>query len=223
MLPARGGSKRIPRKNVRDFCGKPMIHWTIATALESGCFDRVVVSTDDREIGDVARAAGAEPFERPASLSGDFTGTTAVMAHAVEWLGAADADLACCIYPTAVLLVASDIRVGLDALLASDADYAFSVAGYDHPVQRAMRRLPDGRVQMLSPETAQVRTQDLEPAVHDAGQFYWGRASAWRGQHSILSGKSIAIEVPRSRAEDIDTPQDWARAEALFLAQRAAG
>jgi len=222
VVPARGGSKRIPRKNLREFGGKPIIAWSIEAARASACFDRVVVSTDDAEIAEVARSLGAEaPFVRPAALSDDQTGTIPVVRHAAEMCGAAAGDLVCCIYATAPFVRAEDLRAGLEALLAGGADYAFGVASYAFPIQRAIRRTSDGRVEMFDPAQFQTRSQDLEEAWHDAGQFYWGKAEAWRAELPIFARRSVPVVLPRHRVQDIDTPEDWTRAEWLFRALQA--
>ncbi len=219
VIPARGGSKRIPRKNLKAFCGQPIIGWSIEAALESDCFDRVVVSTDDEEIAAVARELGAEvPFVRPAELSDDFTGTIPVVAHAAEALGAQGDDLVCCIYATAPFVRAADLVAGLDILTGTGAEYAFSVTSYPFPIQRAVRRTDDGRIEMFAPEQFEARSQDLEEAWHDAGQFYWGRARAWAAGTPIFSRDAAPVPLPRTRVQDIDTPEDWARAELMFRA-----
>jgi N-acylneuraminate cytidylyltransferase len=221
IIPARAGSKRIPGKNIKLFCGKPMIAWSIEAARLSGCFDRIIVSTDSAEIGEVARAHGAEmPFVRPAALADDFTGTIPVIAHAIDWMNshAASVELACCLYATAPFVSADDLRRGLEILHASGADYAFSVTSYSFPIQRALRITADQRVEMLNPEHFQTRSQDLEEAWHDAGQFYWGRARAWLSGKPIFSRVAAPVLLPRHRVQDIDTPEDWKRAEWLFKA-----
>ena len=226
VIPARGGSKRIPRKNIRPFCGRPMIAWSIQAARDSACFDRILVSTDDAEIAAVARDAGAEvPFLRPSALADDHTGTIPVIAHAVEWQRAhGDApEAVCCVYATAPFVRAADIRAGLDALQASGAAYAFSVTTYASPIQRALRLTSEGRVGMFQPELFNTRSQDLEEAYHDAAQFYWGRADAWTQGRPIFSADAVPIVLPRHRVQDIDTPEDWARAEWLFRALQAVG
>jgi len=224
VIPARGGSKRIPRKNIKPFGGQPMLAWTIRAALSSGCFDRIIVSTDDAGIAEVARAHGAEvPFLRPAELSDDHTGTIPVIAHAVAWQNAhgARADEVCCIYATAPFLEADDLRRGLALLRESGADYAFSVTSYAAPIQRALRLLDDNRVEMFDPSQFDMRSQDLDQAWHDAGQFYWGRATAWL-EHRVLFGpRAVAVPLPRYRVQDIDTPEDWHRAELMFQARQA--
>lgn len=224
VIPARGGSKRIPRKNIKLFCGKPMIAWSIEAALQSGCFDRLIVSTDDAEIADVARQYGAAvPFMRPAELSDDHTGTIPVMRHAVEWSNAQGlaAEQVCCLYATAPFVRAEDIRQGLQILEETGGDYTFSVTSYAFPIQRAIRITERGRVEMFSPEYFSTRSQDLEEAYHDAGQFYWGRASAWLQGKMIFSPDSAPVLLPRHRVQDIDTSEDWLRAEWMFKAMHA--
>ena len=226
IIPARGGSKRIPRKNIKPFCGKPMIAWSIEAALESGCFDRVIVSTDDDEIAEVARQHGAEvPFMRPLELSDDHTGTIPVIRHAIETINSQGraVEQACCLYATAPFIRAEDLRRGLEILQGSGGDYAFSVTSYAFPIQRAIRLTPEGRVEMFNPEHFSTRSQDLEEAYHDAGQFYWGRADAWLQGKMIFSPASLPVMLPRHRVQDIDTPEDWVRAEWLFKAMQAQG
>ena len=221
VIPARGGSKRIPRKNIKQFCGKPMITWSIDAALQSDCFDQVIVSTDDAEIADVARKCGAQvPFIRPAELSDDHTGTTAVVANAINWFitqGQAP-DQVCCLYATAPFVTAEDLRTGLRVLTESGADYAFSVTSYAFPIQRAIRITSTQRIEMFNPENFNARSQDLEAAYHDAGQFYWGRAKAWIQGKMIFSPASVPVLLPRHRVQDIDTHEDWLMAEFLFRA-----
>ncbi|WP_028492441.1 pseudaminic acid cytidylyltransferase [Thioalkalivibrio sp. ALE19] len=224
IIPARGGSKRIPRKNVGSFCGKPMIAWSIEAARASGCFDRVIVSTDDDGIAVVAEQHDAEvPFRRPADLADDHTGTVPVIAHAIEWLQARgeDPQTVCCLYATAPFVRSDDIRRGQEALEASNAEYALSVTSYAFPIQRALRMTDAGRLVMFHPEYANTRSQDLEEAWHDAGQFYWGRSAAWLSGVPIMNSDSIPIVLPRERVQDIDTPEDWRRAEWLFKAMQA--
>ena len=227
VIPARGGSKRIPRKNLKDFCGRPMLAWSVEAALDAGCFDRVVVSTDDEEIASVARAAGAEvPFLRPAELSDDHTGTIPVVAHAAGACGlSADSaeDLVCCIYATAPFVRAADLQDGLEVLVESGAEYALSVTTFPFPIQRAVRRTDEGRLEMFEPERFQTRSQDLEEAWHDAAQFYWGRARAWLAGTPIFSSAAAPVPLPRHRVQDVDTPEDWVRAELMFRALRDQG
>lgn len=226
VIPARGGSKRIPRKNIKPFAGKPMIAWSIEAAIASGCFDRVIVSTDDEEIASVASEWGAEvPFRRPPELSDDHTGTIPVIAHAIEWLHEQGEALeaVCCLYATAPFVQPEDLRTGYQSLQGggNDVDYAFSVTSYAFPIQRALRLTTQGRVAMFQPEHFHTRSQDLEEAWHDAGQFYWGRAEAWREGLPIFSERAVPVPLPRHRVQDIDTPEDWQRAEWLFKAWQA--
>ena len=240
IIPARGGSKRIARKNIKDFCGRPMIARSIEAAQLSGCFARIIVSTDDAEIAATAREYGAEtPFVRPAELADDFATTGAVMRHAVAELlddkqpeslsgcpenaPVPDA-LVCCLYATAPFVRAGDLRRGLDILRGSGGDYAFAATTYAFPIQRALRRTADGAVAMLQPENFAVRSQDLEEMWHDAGQFYWGRAAAWLAEKPIFNSRAYAVGLPRYRVQDIDTPEDWQRAEVLYrLLQQSGG
>ncbi|WP_460536471.1 pseudaminic acid cytidylyltransferase [Chitinimonas naiadis] len=227
IIPARGGSKRIPRKNVKAFHGKPMIAYSIVAAQQSGLFDRVVVSTDDQEIMDLARTLGAEvPFVRPAELADDHTTTIAVIQHAISALQAAGepVDLACCIYATAPFVQARYLHAGFDALTQrTDKAYAFSVTSFPFPVQRAIRLDEEGCVDALYPQYRNTRSQDLEEAYHDAGQFYWGRADAWLRGEVIFSPAALPVILPRYLVQDIDTLEDWRRAEYLYGALLAGG
>ena len=219
IIPARGGSKRIPRKNIKPFCGKPMIAWSIEAAKASGCFDRIIVSTDDEEIADVARAHGAEmPFMRPPELSDDYTGTIPVVAHAVRHMSeqVGPVQYACCLYATAPFVRAQDLRKGFEVLQQSNAQYAFTVTSYPFPIQRAIRIRSDERVEMLNPEHFNTRSQDMEEVFHDAGQFYWGQSIAWLSHLTIFGQNSAPVILPRERVQDIDTVEDWKVAEFKF-------
>lgn len=224
IIPARGGSQRIPRKNLKLFNGEPMIVGSIRAALASGLFERVVVSTDDEEIAEVARSHGAQvPFMRPAALADAYTGTAAVIEHAI---GALDRryDYTCCIYATAPLLQARFLRQGLQALQAApDKSYAFSVCGFGFPVQRALLINDDGSLRSMHPEYRTVRSQDLPAAYQDAGQFYWGRSEAWLRGDMIFSELSLPVVLPRHLVQDIDNEEDWLRAEYLYAALKAGG
>ena len=218
VIPARGGSKRIPRKNIKDFCGKPIIAWSIEAARRSGLFDHVIVSTDDIEIAEVAKQWGAEvPFMRPADLSGDFVGDTEVIAHATQWVldHAWLVSAVCCIYATAPFIRVEDLKRGLKALDSGEWAYAFAVTEYSSPIFRSFRELPNGGLEMFFPEHYLTRSQDLPTALHDAGQFYWGRPSAWTARENVFGLQSIPVIIPRWRVQDIDSPADWHRAEIL--------
>lgn len=223
IIPARGGSKRIPRKNLLPFDGVPMIVRSIRTSLASGLFDQVVVSTDDAEIADVARAHGAQvPFLRPADLADDFTGTAAVIVHALQQLPAYD--YACCVYATAPLLQARYLRQGIELLEQHmDKSFAFSVCSFGFPVQRALTLDGQGALSALYPEFRNTRSQDLPEAFQDAGQFYWGRTEAWLRGEVLYSPASLPVILPRHLVQDIDTLEDWKRAEYLYAALKAGG
>lgn len=219
IIPARGGSKRIPRKNIKEFFGKPMIAWSIEAAKASGCFDLILVSTDNDEIAQIAKKYGASvPFKRPQELSGDYVGTTEVIAHAIQWLNVnlRQVTQACCLYATAPFVTAQSLRDSYAQFEADNADYTFSVTSYAFPIQRAVRVLENGCVSMFQPESFLTRSQDLEEAWHDAGQFYWGKAEAWLEGKKIFSESSTAYKLSREFVQDIDTYQDWIIAEKLF-------
>ena len=221
IIPARGGSKRIPRKNIKFFCGKPIIAWSIDAALKSKCFDRVIVSTDDSEIAQVAVKHGAEvPFVRPSSLADDYTGTTPVVAHAIRCLEkqSETIEYACCIYSTAPFIEPVDLQIGFDKLRNSLSDYAFSVTSFAFPIQRALSIKSDGTITMLNKEHLHTRSQDLPQTWHDAGQFYWGTKSAWLNGIDIFDVHSAPVKIPRHRVQDIDTEEDWLRAELMMNA-----
>ena len=217
IIPARGGSKRIPRKNIKMFAGKPMIAHAINTAKVSGLFAHIIVSTDDEEIASIARKWGAEtPFTRPDNISDDNTTTAPVIAHALRecldmgW----NIDYICCIYPCSPFLLASDLIKTLSIVKSKNADFIYPVTDYVHPVQRAMRYLPTGKMQFLNPECELTRTQDLEKTYHDAGQFYWGEVSAWL-ELKKMHTDGLGHPIPNWRVVDIDTADDWKRAELL--------
>lgn len=198
-----------------------MIAWSIKAALQSNCFDRILVSTDDAEIAQVAQAHGAEvPFIRPAELSDDYAGTIPVIAHAIDWQNSNGGQISevCCIYATAPFVQAADLVRGLNTLHSSGTEYAFSVTSYAFPIQRALRITLDQRLEMFQPEYLGTRSQDLPEAWHDAGQFYWGKAQAWLQGTPLFSHDAAPVPLPRHRVQDIDTPEDWERAEWLFKA-----
>lgn len=219
MIPARGGSKRIARKNIKSFCGKPIIEYSISAALDSGCFDAVIVSTDDEEIADVARKAGAKiPFIRPAALSDDHATTMDVIRHTLEWYEAAGSvpTEICCLYATAPFVTPNDLKSGYDILQKQNCAFAFSATSYAFPIQRAFYLNEQNGVQMFEPENLNTRSQDLVEAYHDAGQFYWCRADAVRKNLPIFTPHASPVLIDRSRAQDIDTPEDWDFAQSLY-------
>lgn len=219
IIPARGGSKRIPRKNIKLFHGKPMIAYSIEAAKEAGCFDKIIVSTDDQEIADVALQHGADvPFLRPAEIADDFATTLDVMQHAIGWCKEQQwtVDKVCCIYATAPFILPEYIQQGLKAVSAENVEYVFSATTFPFPIQRAISLSKDVAVSMFYPEHANTRSQDLEEAYHDAGQFYWGKASAFLSGKAIFTEHSKVVLLPRKRVQDIDTFEDWDLAEALY-------
>jgi N-acylneuraminate cytidylyltransferase len=226
IIPARGGSKRIRRKNIKQFAGKPIMGWVIDAARESGLFDRIVVSTDESEIADVAIEYGAEvPFLRPLELSDDHAGIIEVVQHAIGWMREEDlpVEYVCCILATAPFLRTDILSEAFAKLIESEASYVFSVTGYPFPIQRAIRIDSTGRVEALWPENITARSQDLEEVYHDAGQFYWGTREAFEQGEVIYSNRSIPISLPRYLAQDIDTVEDWKLAELMFNAMRESG
>lgn len=218
VIPARGGSKRIPRKNLRPFLGKPIMAYSIDAARNSGLFDHIVVSTDDDEIAALAQSLGAEvPFRRPAALSDDHTGTNTVARHALDWFestGQAVTEV-CCLYATAPFVVGDDLKRARD-LLKPDFDFVFAAARFEFAIQRALVRDGAGLVQPMFPQWIGMRSQDLPEALHDAGQFYWGWPQSFREHPVVFLARAAAYELPSHRVQDIDTPDDWIRAEQLF-------
>jgi len=218
IIPARGGSKRIPRKNIKAFHGKPLIAYSIETALASGLFDDVIVSTDDEEIAAIAKEYGASvPFIRPKELSDDFTSSGAVVKHAVEFLRKQKTPLeyVCTLYATAPLLQVKYLQEGFERLRKSDAKYSFSATSMPFPIQRTFKIREDGRCEMFQPENFLKRSQDLEVAYQDAGQFYFNKLA--KESNEIIFGKdSIPIILPRHLVQDIDDEEDWIRAELLY-------
>ena len=217
IIPARGGSKRIPRKNIKNFGGLPMIAYAIKAALNSKLFDKVVVSTDDQEIAEISRQYGAlTPFIRPSKLSDDYTPTVPVIAHAIgacQSLGW-DIQYVCCIYAAVPFIQADDLVSSFVLLKNSNVDYSFPVAEFPAAIQRSLKLDEQGRTQPFFPEHELTRTQDLEVAYYDAGQFYWGTSRAWLTNNRIHHN-GVGLPLPSWRVVDIDTESDWERAEIL--------
>jgi len=219
IIPARGGSKRIPGKNIKHFLGRPMISYPINAIKDSGLFERIIVSTDDEEIAEVARQEGAEvPFMRPADLSDDFTGTGPVTNHAIDWLISQNQkpDYVCCVYATTPLLTSEYLKKGWELLIESGRKFAFSVASFPFPIQRALKMTKNSGIIAFQPECIPMRSQDLEPAFHDAGQFYWGKTDAFLGDGNMLSDDTAPVVLPRYLVQDIDDEEDWRRAELMY-------
>ncbi|MUM76958.1 pseudaminic acid cytidylyltransferase [Pseudodesulfovibrio sp. F-1] len=224
VIPARGGSKRIPRKNIRDFCGKPIIAYSIKTALATGLFDSIIVSTDDETIAEIARTYGAEtPFTRPSHLADNFTGTTPVLRHALEWCldNGRKVEAVCGLYATAPFILPRDLIQGHAALTMAPA--SFAVTTFPYPIQRGLSRNENGRMSLLWPEHSQTRSQDLPEAFHDCGQFYWANATFLLSGKEFMDGEAIGVHIPRHRVQDIDTEEDWVRAETMYRVLKEIG
>jgi len=218
IIPARGGSKRISRKNIKKFAGRPMIDFAVSAAIDCGMFDKIIVSTDDVEIANIAKDCGAEvPFIRSSELSDDYTPTVPVIANAISLLQNQGfcLDYACCIYPGVPFISKTDLISAFDILEKTGAGYCYPVTEFPSMIQRALKRLPNGKVQPINPQYEWTRTQDLEPAYFDAGQFYWGKVSSWLNGLGLQSHGSGLI-IPQWRVVDIDTNEDWTRAELLY-------
>jgi len=218
IIPARGGSKRIPRKNLRDFCGKPILLYSIEAALGSGCFDEIMVSTDDAEIAQLARNAGASvPFLRSTENAGDYATTADVLLEVLrhyQQLGQ-EFDLICCIYPTAPFVTSVKIAQALHLMEQESADSLVTLTAYSYPPQRAVR-IQNGSVHWLHPEHEPTRSQDLEPIYHDCGQMYWLRNQTFQEHQNLLIGKTVPYLVSELEAQDIDTDVDWTLAELKY-------
>jgi pseudaminic acid cytidylyltransferase len=226
VIPARGGSKRIPHKNIKSFCGQAMIGYSIKAALKSRCFDQVIVSTDDTEIAEVAKSFGAiVPFVRPDKLSNDYAGTVSVIKHAIEWLDDQEQPPSeiCCLYATAPFVRADTIKKAYKQMQCSQADYCFTVTSFAFPIQRAIKVTAENRIEMFYPKYLEARSQDLEESYHDAGQFYWGKAEAFKQQKPIFSKHSTPYILPRHLVQDIDTLEDWKRAELMYQVLKKSG
>jgi len=219
IIPARGGSKRIPKKNIKDFHGKPIIAYSIERAIQSKLFDKVIVSTDNDEIAKVAIKYGAEvPFIRPKKLSDDFTGTHEVIGHAVRWLedNGIKIDYACCLYATAPLIQIKDLVKGFDLIRTGKWESVIAATNFSYPIFRSFEKLPNGGLRMFFPEHYDTRSQDLPEAYHDAGQFYWASSRVWIGKPIGFSENSTIVKLPNYLVQDIDTMDDWARVEGIY-------
>ena len=227
IIPARGGSNRIPYKNIKEFNGKPMIAYSIEAANKSNCFDRVIVSTDDDEIAKIARLYGAEvPFLRPDELSDNHVGTLPVIKHAIEWVDRKNSDqvdYVCCLYATAPFLKAQAIASAFEQLQVLKAEYCLAVTSFAFPIQRAVKLTSQNKLEMFYPDYVNTRSQDLEEGYHDAGQFCWGKVDAFRAMRPIFSELTCPFVLPKHLVQDIDTPEDWKRAELTFKVLKKMG
>ncbi len=218
MITARGGSKRIPRKNIKEFNGKPIIAYSIEAALSSGVFDEVMVSTDDEEIAEIAKRYGAKvPFFRSEKTANDFATTVDVIEEVLNTYKdrGEEFDIFCCIYPTAPFITAKRLKDAVEELSASDADSLIPVVRFSYPPQRAME-IHDGKLVFRQPENLSKRSQDLEPHFHDAGQFYVVRSESFFKNHGIMVGDILPMELSELEVQDIDNEVDWKLAELKY-------
>ena len=216
IIPARMGSKRIPKKNIKNFCGKPIISWTIKAIKKAKIFDKIIVSTDSKKIASVVKKYNVEvPFLRPIQLSGDKSGTSEVIIHAIKWLIKNNYDplFVCCIYPTAAFIKSSDILKGYRMIKKGKWNFVFSATSFSSSALRSFQKNSKKGLKMLFPKNRYKRTQDLEKVYHDVGQFYWGKKNSWLKLKTIFSKSSTIVYIPRWRAHDIDTLEDWNVAE----------
>lgn len=219
IIPARGGSKRIPKKNIKKFLGKPIIAYSIETALATDLFDDVIVSTDSDEISEIAIQYGAKvPFIRPEILSDDFSGTHDVVGHAVKFLEDAGKvfDYVCCIYATAPLIQISDLVEGFDVIKNGNMESVMAATKYSYPIFRSFEKLPSGGLKMIFPEHYTSRSQDLPDIYHDAGQFYWAKPDIWKRKAREYNDRNAIVEIPNYRVQDIDNIEDWKNAEIIY-------
>ncbi len=216
VIPARGGSKRIPNKNIREFHDKPIIGWSIEAAIEAGCFDRVIVSTDSEQISEIAKKFGAEvPFIRNQDLADDYTPTSSVISDSIQRLDC-DVNYACCIYPTSPFIKIENLTKGLELIQSGKFEYVFTASSYSFPIERSFSYSEMDGLKMIFPKKEKVRSQDLQDIFHDAGQFYWGKANNWKNLTPIFSKNSLPLILPRGEVVDIDTEEDWEEAEIKF-------
>jgi pseudaminic acid cytidylyltransferase len=219
VIPARGGSKRIPRKNIKPFAGKPLIAYSVEAAVRTGIFDKVIVSTDSEEIAETAKSYGAEaPFMRPAEIADDFKPMQDVLVHAAEFMNKnfGPVEYFCCIYPTAPLIRADLVRKAFEIIKENKADTVYSVTSFPYPVHRGLVINNEGWVRMLWPEHEFTRSNDLPEVFHDAGQFYWENGPAFLKNKRFIPPKALPFILPRYLVQDIDTPEDWERAELMY-------
>jgi N-acylneuraminate cytidylyltransferase len=219
IIPARGGSKRIPRKNIKDFLGKPIIAYSIEAALNSKLFDEVMVSTDDNEIVEISKKFGATiPFLRSEKTADDYSTTADVLTEVLKEykkLGKVF-DYLCCIYPAAPFVTSTKLNDSFDLLIKSSADLVIPVVKFSYPVQRSLMIEYD-KLKYVWPENQNKRSQDIEPMYHDAGQFYWTKTEAFLKNKSLLSDNTIPYIVPETEVQDIDNKEDWKLTEMKYL------
>lgn len=219
IIPARGGSKRIPKKNIKNFLGKPIISYSIDAAKKSNLFEKIIVSTDDHEISNIAIKYGAEvPFFRPKEIADDHSGIHSVIKHAIEWLedSGNKIDYACCIYATAPTIRAADIIHGYEIIKSGKWESVIAATNFPYPIYRSFKELPNSGLEMIFPEHYSTRSQDLPETYHDAGQFYWALPDFIKGKPKRFSQKNSIVKLPYYMVQDIDSNEDWKRAEILY-------
>ena len=215
IIPARGGSKRIPRKNIKLFRGKPLLVWSIEKAIKSKCFTDVIVSTEDEEIANLAISSGAKvPFLRPKELSDDFVGTLDVVKFVIKNFNK-EIKYACCLYATAPMVLTNDLVKSYEEIqILKDDSLIFTATNFDYPIQRAFVLNSLNKASMIKKNFLFTRSQDLEKTFHDAGQFYWGKTKNWLKAKNMIDNNK-AYFLPRWRVQDIDDEEDWLRAEII--------
>ncbi len=217
IIPARRGSKRIKNKNIKNFCGKPIISYSIETALNTKIFDKIIVSTDCEKISKISKSYGASvPFKRPPELSDDYTGIHEVLKDTVLKLKLNDNDLVCCIFATAPFINTDDIIKGFKKIISEKWEVVISAAKYNYPVYRSFMDNKEKGLKMLFPNYYKIRSQDIKDLYHDAGQFFWSSVSVLKNQSKKYNHKNSIIEIPSWRCQDIDTYEDWKRAEIIY-------
>lgn len=218
IITARGGSKRIPRKNIKNFLGQPIIKYSIDAALKSGCFDEIMVSTNDKEIADLALSSGATiPFLRTAATSDDFATTTDVIEEVLNKYKNLDKEFkyCCCIYPTAPFVTSEKLKTAYEILIESGADSVVPIVRFGFPIQRSLK-IENGLIKINWPEYLNSRSQDLTPTFHDCGQFYFLRVEPFMQKLKLFGDLTIPIEVPETEVQDIDNELDWKLAEIKY-------
>lgn len=226
IITARGGSKRIPKKNIKKFMGRPLIGYSIEAALKSELFKEVMVSTDSEEIAQVAKEWGAQvPFKRSEKNSDDLSGTADVLLEVLETykLQGQVYDSFCCLYPTAPFVTATKLKESYELFKKNQSDFCVAIAEYPYPVQRRLGLDSSGRIEFSCPEFLSKRSQDLESFYHDVGQFYWGRTEALERYKNLFGGSCVGYVVPSLESQDIDNTQDWEVAEFKYRYLKDAG
>ena len=216
IITARGGSKRIPKKNIKIFCGKPIIYWVIKAVKKSKIFDKIIVSTDSKKIAKIVKNYNIDvPFIRPKQFSGDRVSTLKVIIHAIKWLikNNCKPTYVCCIYPTAAFIRSSDILKGYKAIKKNKNSFILSGSSFVSSVSRSFYKTSKNKLKMIFSKNYFKRTQDLKKIYYDAGQFYWGSKNSWLTTKTILNNSSDIVYIPKWIAIDIDTHEDWKKAE----------